>query len=62
MPEENEFTTPASGATEDKDAEAVLALQEIASEEPDVEAHVMALSTVSGGAACDHSCSGTTLA
>jgi hypothetical protein len=62
MPEENEFTTPASSAAEDKDAEAVLELQEIASEEPDVEAHVMALSTASGGAACDHSCSGTTLA
>ncbi len=61
MPEENEFTTPASGANEDKDAEAVLALQEIASEEPDVEAHV-AISSASGGLACDHSCSGTTLA
>ena len=45
MPEENEFTTPASGATEDKDAEAVLALQEIASEEPDVEAHIMISAT-----------------
>jgi len=45
MPEENEFTTPA-GAAEDKDAEAVLALQEIASEEPDVEAHMaIAIST-----------------
>ena len=61
MPEENEFTAPVSGAAEDKDAEAVLALQEIASEEPDVEAHV-AISSLSGGAACDHSCSGTTLA
>jgi hypothetical protein len=45
MPEENESTTPATGATEDKDAEAVLALQEIASEEPDVEAHMMASAT-----------------
>jgi len=61
MPEENEFTTPAPDATEDKDAEAVLALQEIASEEPDVEAHMMAISSVSTGAACDHSCSGETL-
>ena len=61
MPEENESTAPATGATEDKDAEAVLALQEIASEEPDVEAHMMALSTASGGAACNHSCSGETV-
>jgi len=61
MPEENEFTTPAPGAAEDKDAEAVLALQEIASEEPDVEAH-MAISTASGGVGCDHSCAGETLA
>jgi hypothetical protein len=61
MPEEDEFTTPATGAAEDKDAEAVLAYQEIASEEPDVEAH-MAASTLSGGVGCDHSCSGTTLA
>jgi len=61
MPEENEFTTPASSAG-DKDAEAVLGLQEIASEEPDVEAHVAAASTLSGGVGCDHSCSGTTLA
>jgi len=45
MPEENEFTTPAQGATEDKDAEAVLALQEVASEEPDVEAHMVVSAT-----------------
>jgi len=45
MPEENEFTTPAPDATEDKDAEAVLALQEIASEEPDVNAHMMVSAT-----------------
>lgn len=61
MPEENEFTAPVSGAAEDKDAEAVLALQEIASEEPDVEAHV-AISATSVGLGCDHSCSVTTLA
>jgi hypothetical protein len=62
MPEENEFTAPATGAAGNEDAEAVLELQEIASEEPDVEAHAMALSTASGGAACSYSCSGTTLA
>ena len=45
MPEENEFTNPVSGAAEDKDAEAVLGLQEIASEEPDVEAHMMVSAT-----------------
>lgn len=60
MPEETEFTTRATGAAEDKDAEEVLALQEIASEEPDVEAH-MAISTTSGGVGCDHSCSGNVL-
>ena len=45
MPEENEFTNPVSGAAGDKDAEAVLGLQEIASEEPDVEAHMMVSAT-----------------
>jgi hypothetical protein len=45
MPEENEFTNPASGAAGDKDAEAVLGLQEIPSEEPDVEAHMMISAT-----------------
>ena len=52
MPEENEFTTPAPDATEDKDAEAVLALQEIAPEEPDVEAH-MAVSATSTTLSCN---------
>ena len=61
MPEENEFTAPTPGAAEDKEAEAVLALQEIASEEPDVEAHMVAGSSVSGGVGCNHSCSGETL-
>jgi hypothetical protein len=60
MPDENEFTAPVSDATEDKDAEGVLSLQEIASEEPDVEAHV-AISSASAGAGCDHSCSGESL-
>ena len=45
MPEDNESTAPATDAPEDKDAEAVLALQEIASEEPDVEAHMMISAT-----------------
>jgi hypothetical protein len=45
MPEENEFTAPATGAAGNEDAEAVLELQEIAREEPDVEAHVLAIST-----------------
>ncbi|HEY3870393.1 MAG TPA: hypothetical protein VGM10_18650 [Actinocrinis sp.] len=60
MPEENESTTPAAGATEDKDAEAVLALQEIASEEPDVEAHAMAIST-SSVCGNDYSCGAESL-
>ena len=43
MPEENESAAP--GSAEDKDAEAVLALQEIAPEEPDVEAHMLVSAT-----------------
>ena len=61
MPEETEYTAPAQGAAQDKDAEAVLSLQEIASEEPDVEAHVLAVSSASGGVGCDHSCSAESL-
>ena len=45
MPEEDEFTSPALGAARNEDAEAVLGLQEIASEEPDVEAHMMISAT-----------------
>jgi len=45
MPEENEFTAPASGAAGNEDAEAVLGLQEVTSEEPDIEAHMVISAT-----------------